>query len=246
MIALNIKSNPTHHNLYNLIPFIEQGIIELKTGEYKSEKEREDTYLEGISEIIIKRESIFSLDRNIETLYTYTSSDSDSTEFTDFIKIPVCALPPYLGLSYDQIKHSRADLCEALIPFNKNFQDLSEQLFKLPYLPENINHIKQLCNDTLKPHFEPIQQSINNSIYLNSVKDKVGDDLYTILSIGIGPAELPANYYEKAGVISPIVGNEIKQRIKLHYDSNACFMFIYYKVLTGDKTLVLTQKQQEA
>lgn len=225
------------HSLYEIIPFIIDGNIQIKMQNSARDEAKEDIFLEEIADTIIKRDAFLTMDIAIEGLFKHTTLDSDQLEFSDFIKIPLFNIPPFLGMKYEQIKYTRNSLQEGFAPLKKDLQDLSEQLFNIPYTAENQHQIRQLCNEKIVPHVEPIRQKIDDSMYLSKSKNQLSDDFLLKMMLGITSAEVLVRYYEKMDIIEPYMASEIIQRINRHFDSKASFLFTYNTMDLGKKTL---------
>ena len=235
IVTIKIEGALNEKKLFELIPFYKEDLLKINLIEFHNNLIKEDTYLSKFAQSIIDHTSTFSLDEVVERMFTYSEINLKENKFSDFISIPLWNMPPTIKFSYEQLKYTRIDLWETLNPFKNDFKKLAEQLFKIPYLPENLENIKQLCHDKLLPYNEPIRTKIDESLYMVNQKNKLANDFYVTFTVGVAPIEFLVDFYEKSAIILPYMASEIKERVSRHFDLKSSFAFIYYKIHLGNK-----------
>lgn len=217
-----------YNHIKDLMPFIDDGIWVLEDVDYKLQQNKEHELIKPITDTIVGREYIFSFESDIEELFEFDLLDSNEDSTCDFIKIQMWHLPPLLDMPNIQFKYSRDDLQKALTPFNAQLNKLSEKIFNIPFTTDNARSIKELCKVDLKGHITTVQQCIDESLYLSSLKNQFSLDMGFTFCLGIASAETLINYYERSKSIEPYMASEIKQQVGRHGDLNASYFFSYY------------------
>ena len=210
--------------------FFEENIWQIPYSSIKLDAKKEDVYIQPIYEKMLQRDNLFSLDEKLEEFFTPTLLDAPETTDFDFIKIPLWEIQLAKELTYNQIKYTRDDLQPALLPFKANLKELSEELIGINFLPENMARIKQLCREKLLEHIAPVQQSLNDSLYLSHLRNQSAENTDSKLFLGIASAEMLLNYFDKIKLVQPYVISEIKQRLARHFDLNASCIFSYLQI----------------
>ncbi len=223
------------HSLLELVPFVADEVLKLRPLYFIEDTTKEDEFIQEISNTLTERKNILALDFMVDGIFRFTTLDLKEKKASDFIKIPLWEFPPFIGLDYAKIKYTRENLILPLAPFKTMLKELSEQLFGIRFLPENMLKIKQLCNDKLSLLIAPVQKSIDESIYLSQLKNNLPDKFNMKFCLGIASAETIVNYYEKIDVILPYVAAEIKQQISKHIDLKATYVFTYFELNSPEK-----------
>ncbi len=235
-----IKNNGTFH----LLPFVDDGILKLSPLRFMDLPDTEAQFITDISATIVERESILQFDPSVEEMFKFTPFDSSEAKETEFIKIPLWNLPPILGLSYEEMKHIRQHLKPALDLFKSQLKAFSKELHAITYNHENLDKIKQECSNALSNFIEPVQKSINDSLYLNKLRNQFPSDHYLKFCLGITTAETLVNYYAQKEVIEPYMASEIKQRVERHIGLSSSNLFSYYEINPpNEKANILNDSQ---
>ncbi len=219
------------NDITGLKPFINEKVWQFPFFDFLSDLKKEDVFILPIKDVFTKQESFLGIDSIIETLFPYTTFDSNEKGNFDFIKIPLWDIPFAKGMSFERLKYTRADLQPVVLPFKANLNKLSEALFPICFIPENIQQIKQLCNEKLSDHIAPVQQSIYESLYIQQLLNQNPQIPKLKLCMGIASAETLINYYEKTKLVLPYVVTEIKQQSGRFIDLKASYVFTYLEVL---------------
>ncbi len=219
-----------HNHIAELKPFIDEKIWFVQAKDFLSDSKKEDVFIKPITESITIRECIFGIDSKIKALFPFTTLDSTDVKDFDFIKIPLWDIPFTDGFSFEKLKYTREDLQAALLPFKANLNKLSEALFSICFIPENIQQIKQLCNEKLSDHIAPVQQSIYESLYIQQLLNQNPQIPKLKLCMGIASAETILNYFEKTKLVLPYVISEIKQQAVRFVDLKASYVFTYMEI----------------
>jgi len=138
------------------------------------------------------------------------------------------------SLSYTQLKYTREDFKPALLPFKLNLKELSDEIFSIPFLPENRSQLKQLSRDNLMHLTEPIQQAINASLYISQIKNSSAENTGLRFCMGIASAETLIGYFEKTKTVLPYVAEEIRQQTARHIDLKSSYLFAYFEILNDN------------
>ena len=215
---------------FHLLPFVDDGNLKLTFLRFMDIPDTEAQFITDISATIVERESILQFDPSVEEMYKFTPYDSCEAKETEFIKIPLWNLPPILGLSYEEMKHIRQHLKPALDLFKSQLKEFSKELHAITYNDENLDKIKHECSNALSNFIEPVQKSINDSLYLNKLRNQFPSDHYLKFCLGITTAETLVNYYAQKEVIEPYMASEIKQRVERHIGLSSSNLFSYYEI----------------
>jgi hypothetical protein len=197
----------------------------------------EDDFIAKISEDIINREFLLSLDYSAENIFSFSPPDDSNNEYCDFIKIPLWYLPPFIDITYEQMKYTREQLIPLLEPFDIHLTELNDLLKDIMYNQDSKAQIALLCQDKIIPHFENVQKNIDESLYLCKMKNKFPEGMGLRFCLGVTSNDNLVNFYERAGVVEPYMANEIKQRISRHTDLNSCNLFCYFELLIDNKSI---------
>jgi hypothetical protein len=221
------------YNIAELKRFNNDNIWQLLPIDCINHPTKEDVFIHPISETIIGRDSILGMDGIIDELFTFTLLVSADEKTCDFIKIPLWDFPKLDELNYAQLKYTRDDLQSALSPFRSQLKELSDSIFSLPFTIENQTQIKHLYKRKLNSLIKPIQNSIDESLYMSQMKNKFGENTELKFCLGIASAETLIDYYKKTETILPYVADEIKQRVARQIDLKASYVFTYFDLYKG-------------
>ncbi len=218
-----------HNAIIELQPFIDEDIWHLVLFDYEYKDNKEYVLISKILKTLTERDFIFCLDHSLDDLLGFSVYDSIENSLCDFIKIPLWDFPMLHGLNFAQLKYTRDNLQPALIPYNLKLKELSEEIFNMPFTIENQTQLKQICKDKLEHLIQPIQESIDNSLYIMQVKNKLGFKPHIKFCLGITSAETLINYYEKTETVLPYVADEIKIQTARHIDLKSSYVFCYFQ-----------------
>ena len=196
IMKLDVEIMFENSQVLSLIPFIEKNIWNVWFSDYNYDPTKEDWYIEELTTIIIEKKKIFAFDTMVEKFFKPTQLQGTEDHEFEFISIPLWNIPPLLSMTYEQLLHSRENLNLPLIPFKNDLRELSAQLFPLEFSSENMPQIRQLITEKIIPHQEPIQQRINESLYISQLRNTYAKDFYMTFCLGIMSAENLVNYYE--------------------------------------------------
>ncbi|MEI8203746.1 MAG: hypothetical protein WCH34_12070 [Bacteroidota bacterium] len=219
-----------HFLITELLPFIDEKIWELNALDFMNNKKKEDVYIQPLSKSIIEREALMGLDFMIEQLYNFANFDTPANDCIDFIKIPLWRFPFTEKLNNAQINHSRNQLQPVVSQFKTHLKELSDAIFPLSFSTENLSEIKQLCHNKLIRHIAPVQQTIDESLYLIQAKKQFSENDGSTLCLGIASVETIINYFEKTETILPYVAEEIKQQVSRHFSLSSSMLFSYFEI----------------
>ncbi|MFH1004071.1 MAG: hypothetical protein V1781_01015 [Bacteroidota bacterium] len=228
--------------MYELIPFVQDGIFEVdKMQFYAKESEEEDPYIYWISDIIIANENMFLFSKEVEDIFRFSQIDSQDNTETDFIKIPLWDFPLLFNLNYNQMKYTRENLQSVFHPFIVHLKEFLKDVSEITFSPENFSLFKKLFTSKLNPVIAPIQKPIDENIYISQCRNQLPNDLNTKLCMGITSVENLVNYYEKMEVVFPYVANEIKEQLSRQINLKQAYPFFYFEI-----TLPKTNETREA
>jgi hypothetical protein len=219
-----------NHSLMELIPFVENDILQISDSVDWQNPEHEDKLLTEIANDIMEREITLSLDDSVETLFTPCNNQPINDDTGDFIKVPLWSFPPFIGLTYDQLKYTREQMHNVLGVFKIKLRELQNELFRIPYKPENFKRIKQMSCEFIEPLVAKTQQAIDESLYLNMIKNQLPGNVGLKFILGIAPASLIIDFYEKNKVLKPYAITELKQRASREINLNDTYVFTYFEV----------------
>ena len=228
VIEQNLEVSLKKYKLFELLPF-DNNVWKLRTPllDYVPECPIENAYIGVLSKNIPEHEYALALDTEVENLFSFSLYNSAETVDAEFIKIPLWDFPLFDDITFLQMKYTRDDLTQALHAFKTEYNQLFNKLFTIPFTKDNQQEIKKLCDDSITHHIEPVQQSINNSIYISQLINKTQKDQRMKFCLGITSAENLANYYERCEIVEPYVASQIKQQIGRQMDLQASCIFVY-------------------
>ncbi|MEI8204415.1 MAG: hypothetical protein WCH34_15440 [Bacteroidota bacterium] len=215
------------HNLSELLTFVDDRILEISPLEFEQSEKQEDLYLGVIVKALVKRDYVFFLDPIVDELFSHHNIESKNIDDCDFIKLPLWDFPQFIDITYQQMKYTRDQLQDVLKPFKTDLKELLEKLLPFPFNQENLPEIKQLCLEQISKHINPIQNAMDESIYISKQKNKFANDYTLTYCLGISSAQMLIDFYEKAQIVLPYVASEIKQQVSRHLDLNTSFVFAY-------------------
>lgn len=224
------KEQLTRHRLLDMIPFHKAGIWTLRMAGIDVNPNKENHLIPELVETITERKAMISLDESVESLFRFATIDSVDNSEIDFIKILLWKFPPILQISYEELKYTRNELHPVFENFSNNLNELSDQLFKISFLPENISQIKQLCGEKLLGLKDSVQKSIDESIYMARMKSNNSDEYYLRFCLGISSVPTIINYYGKSNTVESYITKEIQEQISRHTDLNSTHIFSYFEI----------------
>ncbi|MEI8203379.1 MAG: hypothetical protein WCH34_10235 [Bacteroidota bacterium] len=235
MIMKKIESVLRSFNLFVFLGFVDDKVMEVVSMDCFHDKELEHAYIMGIRQTLSERNAILSFDQIIEELVPNQTLSASKINSSDFIKIPLWDFPPLIGLTYEQIKYTRENLQASFAQFKIELTELSDQIFNLSFNTENLPQIKQLCNEKIIPLISPVQQAIDESIYISRNKNQLPKKFNLRFCLGIASAETIINFYEKTEVLLPYVTSEIKDQTGKHIDLKSSHIFVYCEIEEMDE-----------
>ncbi len=236
-----MKENITYllnlYNLMELVNFAEEETWELDFLDFMDDSNHEDYYIPKIVDSILDIEEILSFDNCVDELFSHTLLTSNQNKTTDFIKIPLWKLPPLHQMTNAQLTYTSKEFKSILADFQKQLVLLSADLLKTTFSEKNGSLIKEKCADQLLHFVQPIQTSINDSLYISQYKNKFSTTEGITLCLGITSAANLVNYFEKTSVVKPYVASEIKQQLSRHIDLSSTHIFAYYEIYPSPETI---------
>ena len=220
-----------------LVNFAEEETWELDFLDFMDDSNHEDYYIPKIVDSILDIEEILSFDNCVDELFSHTLLTSNQNKTTDFIKIPLWKLPPLHQMTNAQLTYTSKEFKSILADFQKQLVLLSADLLKTTFSEKNGSLIKEKCADQLLHFVQPIQTSINDSLYISQYKNKFSTTEGITLCLGITSATNLINYFEKTSVVKPYVASEIKQQLSRHIDLNSTHIFAYYEIYPSSEAI---------
>jgi hypothetical protein len=232
----NFKKEISHYRetllndlyLNEVLPFYKEGHLVSHALEDIPDPNKEDVYIKPLVSTLTGYDEIIGFSEFMEDNYYHEIGDSREDE-CDFIKIPFLNFPVIKDMNYSQLKFTRNDLAPALLSFKKCLNELSAELLKIPYTVENLPQIKELCSEKLIPQISPVQQKIDESIYLCQQKNKNPENTGIEIALGISSANFILESLEYIDVILPYVRSEINQQVGRFIMPESGKVFIYYQ-----------------
>ena len=219
-----------HYSVTNLLPFVKDKIWNIPLLSLFPDPKKEDDYIQPICETILHRKQIMGFDEILMKEYVATTLNYEDDDEGDFIKIPLWDVPVAEELTYDKIRYTRNDLQTTLKPFKAHLSELSDELAKIPFVLEHIPKIKNLCREKILDHIVPVQQAIDNSIYLSHQRNQSQEDTRSKLFLGVASNAMLVDYLEIFKIIAPYVATEVRERLYKQIDLMATRMFFFQDV----------------
>jgi hypothetical protein len=219
-----------HLKLMELVPFIKEKIWDMDFPLFTAVETEEDPYIPELTKTMSEQEYILLFDDVVEEFFTCEDYDVQKNHSCDFIKIPLWGFPMFTDVTYPQLKYTRDLMKPVLAGFNDNLKQLTGQLLQMQYTPENQADIKQLCCEKLQSHRQPIQQALDESIYLSRLKNVTAGNNFFTFCLGITSVENIVRYFEKTEIVQPYVVSQIIHQLGRQINVNSTFMFSYILV----------------
>ena len=219
--------------LWELVEFRNEPNWDLQFPLYDYDATHESSYIQALEHFVPSCEYILSFDNVVEQLFTWSDFDQSDHKAFDYIKVPFWKFPLVYDMTFNQLKYTREDLKPLLQKFYTQFYDCLRQLFVMSFLTENHEKIIAIIQDKIMSLKLPIQQAIDNSLYISQLRNKTQGDADLTFNLGITSAETLVDYYQRAEMIEPYVASEIKDRLKRKMNLDATCVFSY---VTGTKS----------
>lgn len=216
-LLLNRQIKLQKHDLYEIAHFNKEGVLSVEVMDLRVKENTEHPHIKAISNIILHRESYFSVHEEIYKIFKCTTIDDDEND-AEIIKISLWNIPPLMHLTFDQMKYCRRDIKHSLDHFKVQLADLNKRLSGIKFNSENMIQIKQLCREFLLPHKAPVANSINESIYLSKLRNSFPEGFNLIFTVCVTSAAKLIDFYVEAKVLEPYMANEIKQQVSKYID----------------------------
>ncbi len=229
-LALKFKGCLSDSNLFEVYPFVKDELLFIVPVDYKDSEDLQDFYIGPVIGAISEKGITIFIDDFIEENFSFTNIDELEKEMFDFIKIPLWELPSFHEITYQETKYTRDQLLDILKPFKTQLQEIKTELFGSLYIQENLDHAKQLYKEKISVHIAPIQDALDESIYLSKQRNKYKDKSGFTYCLGITSVKNMVSFLEKAEVILPYVASEIKEQISKQLDLQTNIVFSYCKM----------------
>lgn len=207
----------------------------MKSFDYSQKDNKEHVLIPEITKVLINRHEIMAFHESVEQMYSHVDYYEMETDMIDFIKIPLWDMPFLDELAYKQLKYTRNNLQPAMAPFKIKLQEFWDEINTIQFIDENMEQLKHLCQSKLHPFVQPLQQTINESLYISQIRNKSENNNKLTMCLGITSADKLIQYYEKVETILPYVASEIKQQVSRYMDLKAAQMFVYFKVRNNEE-----------
>ena len=214
----------------NLQPFIMEKIWNIANTNIFSETNKEDEYIQLICDSILHRKDFMGFDEILTEKFAGATFDNAVDIDCNFIKIPLWDVLVDEGMASDKIKYTRSDLQTAMKPFKARLNELKEELNTIQFVTENLEEIEKLCKEKILEHVMPVQQAIDNSIYLSHQRNQSQDDTRSKLYLGISSSGMLIDYLEAFEIIAPYVASEVRNRLAKQMDLESTRLFFYQQV----------------
>ena len=229
-INLQMESCLRFNKVVTLRSFIEEKVWNFANLNVFPDPKKEDGYIQLICDSILHQNNFMGLDEILAEKYVSITLDNEDSVACDFIKIPLWDIPVDEGMASDKIKYTRSDMQTAMKPFKAHLNELKEELNEIQFEQENISEIKNRLREKILEHVIPVQQAIDNSIYLSHQRNQSQDDTRSKLYLGISSSAMLIDYLEKFEVIAPYVASEVRERLAKQMDLKATRLFFYQEV----------------
>jgi hypothetical protein len=221
------------NHVRGMLPFIDDGVWKMISIDYAPDSTKEDGLIAPIANTFIEKENFIALDDRFVEMLSSSTFETCEGKDCDFIKIPLWVFPPFGDISYQQIKFTRDNLHPGMLKFKMLLNEMADQLTNITFSAENFKQIKQLYNDKLNEHIQPVQSMINESLYINQLKNSSKENTGYRFCLGIASAETLVNIFEKTETIQPYVASEIKCQLQRHFNLTSCHVFSFLENLAS-------------
>ncbi len=227
VLKMTLEARLKEFNLIELVDFEKEELWNLDFPTFTLDTDLEDSYIAELTLTLTEKDYTLYFDEVVEDLFSFCLSDAPDKNNIEFIKVPLFDFPLFEGFTYLQMKYSIQDLKTVLTAFKKSFDELCLRLYDMTFLPESLEEITQHCLQSIMPHKQPVQQAINNSIYLSRLKNKTDATKGIRFCLGITSIENLINYYDRCEIVQPYVATQIKQQVGRQMDLKAICIFVY-------------------
>ncbi len=216
--------------LMELLPFEKEKCWSLhhSLGEYAADEENK--YIYTVTNVILQHRVLMCYHSIVEELLPYLELGSVADTSFDFIKIPMWKFPWMPAIKFNQIKYTQQGLKKPMQEFTVHLDELTNQLFKIPFIADNHDEIMTLCREKIVANLEPVQKTIDESLYLIHYRNQTPPDVGIKFHLGIASAASLIDYYEKAEIIQPYVATEIKHRLSREINLQSTCIFSYFTI----------------
>ncbi len=229
-INLQMEGSMRFNKVITLRLFIEEKIWNIANTNIFSETNKEDEYIQLICDSILNRKDFMGFDEILIEKFAGATFDNAVDIDCNFIKIPLWDVPVDEGMPVDKIKYTRSDLQTAMKPFKAHLNELKEELNGIQFVTENLVEIEKLCEEKILEYVTPVQQAIDNSIYLSHQRNQSQDDTRSKLYLGISSSDMLIDYLEAFEIIAPYVASEVRDRLAKQMDLESTRLFFYQQV----------------
>ncbi len=216
--------------LMELLPFAKEECWTLYDAIGDFIADEEDEYISVLNQAISKHQVLMCYNSIVEELIPHIELGSFADTSFDFIKIPIWKFPLMPGIKFNQIKHTQNGLKKPMQEFTKYLDELTNQLFEIPFIAENHDKIRNLCTEKIVANLEPMQKTIDESLYLIHYRTQTPPDMGIKFHLGIASVATLVDYYEKAEIIQPYVATEIKHRLSREINLQSTCIFSYFTI----------------
>lgn len=228
LVKLHIEEFNTKYGVLNLIPYVDNKILELNFRPNKEIGNNEDRIISEITETIVNHEVIISLS-NLVKIIDHDKHKRSVIEWNFyFYEIPLWQNPAILRMTFEEHSYSREQIKPALQLFKTTLKKIQNDFFSIHFNSKNMLDIMLTMEEEISPLIMPIQNAIDESIFLSKLKNKFSENSGLRFNLGVTKAKTLINYYEKTKILEPYIVSEIKHRVSKHIDLNTCIVFCFF------------------
>lgn len=192
-------------NFLPILPFYGNNVLTLSAGDIFNEENDESKLLTEISSLLINNDATLSLSDDIDDNFSFDTLTSTNKKMCSYIKIPLWIYPPILVNSFEYLNYTRNELLPFMQAFKESLAKLQTEFFSIDFTPDNLPVFKQKINETIIPHVLLIQKAIDESLFIQNIKNGLFNEYSLVFCLGIAPAETIINYYEHFEIIRLIL-----------------------------------------
>ena len=111
--------------------------------------------------------------------------------------------------------------------YNKELIQSKKKMAEIEFIPKNYKQIETEVKSGLKSHFESINESLNNELYVQQAKNQFSEEANVNLMLGVTSFRNLIYFYRDLNCIKPFVADAFINILKnmLNIDSAAPFYF---------------------
>ena len=224
------------YNLEDFIPFNEKNdFVVLANDNFSEDSTNEDAIINFLKEMYTEESmevKSLVLDELAEEFFTNNNilDELNEEEFPEFTSFELFEFPLIKQMNPNYIDFTKNDIQDELGAFNQQYNQVVNRLKLIPYSFQTIAEIKTTIVDSLTSAVKSVNNKLNDSLYLQQVRNRQAQDLQIKVMLGITSYKTLIEMLEMTDVVLPFVATGISDSLSKNIDINNTCVFIYHKL----------------